>query len=158
MVNRPAQRLRRLPSPDGNGRRAQVALVTMVLGDTGLLLDGMDDRLDGLVVAGFGVGHVPQGLVDRLERLATRIPVVLASRTGAGSVLTRTYGFPGSESDLQGRGLISAGPLDPLKARILLTHLLRSGCGTAQIRALFAGLSDGATKNDESAPGRRVDA
>ena len=140
VVSRPARRCG-LPAADGAGRRIEVGLITVVLGDTGVLLDGVDDRLDGLVVAGFGVGHVPQGLVDRLERLAARIPVVLVSRTGAGPVLTRTYGFPGSESDLLRRGLIPAGPLDPLKARILLTHLLRQGFAPDRIRALFVELS-----------------
>ncbi|HEX7387157.1 MAG TPA: hypothetical protein VF285_07770 [Castellaniella sp.] len=53
--------------------------------------------------------------------------VALASRTGSGETLAQTYGFPGSEIDLQRRGLIRAGWLDGLKAKALLTLLLRHG-------------------------------
>jgi len=116
----------------------EVGLVTIVLGDTGAQLKRAEAELDGLVVAGFGVGHVPETLVGLLGDLATQMPVVLASRTGAGSVLAQTYSFPGSESDLLGRQLISAGFLDPLKARILLHALLASGSDDATIRGTFA--------------------
>jgi len=119
------------------GHRPRIALVTVALGDDGLLVDGLAERVDGAVVAAFGVGHVPQQLVAPLDDLAARVPVVLASRTGAGSVLAHTYGFPGSERDLLGRGLVSAGFLDPYKARILLHALVGAGADRKMIAAAF---------------------
>ena len=124
-------------SPDP-ARKVRVGVATAVVGDDGGLIEGMGAHADGLVVAAFGVGHVPAVVVPALERLAARIPVVLASRIGAGPVHERTYSFPGSERDLLARGLIDAGYLDPLKARILLHLLLASGADTARIRDSFA--------------------
>ncbi|MFJ8627115.1 asparaginase [Kitasatospora sp. NPDC093550] len=119
------------------GRAARVGLYTATLGDDGTLLAAMAEACDGLVIAAFGVGHVPEGFVGILERAATRIPVVLAGRIGNGPVLQGTYGFPGSERDLLSRGLIRAGHLDGYKARLLLHHLLGQGRSTAEIAASF---------------------
>jgi L-asparaginase len=124
-----------LPRPDAHH---QVGLVTVTLDDQGELLNGIGRRLDGLVVAGLGAGHVPAPLAPVLQDIARQIPVVLATRTGAGPVLTATYAFPGSERDLRDRGLIPAGLLDPLKARILLLAALRAGASREQIAAWFA--------------------
>jgi L-asparaginase len=118
-----------LPIPEGPAPR--VALHTTVLDDDGALLERVAETHQGLVVAGFGVGHIPAVLAPVFGSLAERIPVVLASRTGAGSVLRNTYGAVGSERDLLARGLIGAGLLDPYKARVLLCVLLATGADVA---------------------------
>ena len=110
----------------------------VVLADDGYLLraalaGAAAGGIDGLVVAGVGVGHVPAGLAAELGALAASVPVVLASRIGAGPVTTATYGYPGSETDLLSRGLIRAGHLDPYKARILLGVLLAAGARPEEI-------------------------
>lgn len=118
--------------------RLTVPVWSAVLGDDGTVLRLLADSVDGLVVAGFGAGHVPQVSVPALAELGARAPIVLASRVGGGPVLTRTYSAPGSEQDLLGRGLINAGYLDPYKARILLLLLLSQQSSAAEIDRAFA--------------------
>ncbi|MEU5599194.1 asparaginase [Streptomyces sp. NPDC020298] len=120
---------------------ARTAIFTVGLGDDGTLLHALGDHVDGLVVAAFGAGHVPMACVDALNDLAKRMPVILATRTGSGPVLRRTYGFPGSESDLLGRGLIPGNTLDPIKARILLQLLLMTAADNDQITRAFNAVS-----------------
>lgn len=127
---------RKISLTEGGGHH--VCLLTITLGEDGRLLEAVDNRgYSGLVIEAMGGGHVPSVMVETLTDLAGKMPVVLASRTGSGEVLRQTYGFPGSETDLLERGLISAGPLDGLKARLLLTLLLRSGASSEEIEAEF---------------------
>ncbi|ONI78636.1 L-asparaginase [Actinosynnema sp. ALI-1.44] len=114
-----------------------IGMVHAALGDDGDWLRPFAEHTDGLVIAGFGGGHVPSRLVPLLAELAEAKPVVLASRTSSGPVLTRTYGYPGSEQDLLSRGLINAGFLDPFKARVLLHVLVSSGASRAEIAHIF---------------------
>ena len=119
-------------------RPASVEIIPASLGNDGALLDHLAGHADGAVIAAFGAGHVPAGWVDRLQTLAARIPVVFTTRTGAGATLTSTYGFPGSETDLLARGLISGGGLDPYKARLLLLTHLRTAADRTTIDDAFA--------------------
>lgn len=113
---------------------ATVGLLKVGFDDDGRLVEAAAAAgFDGLVVEAMGAGHVPPRVLEALEEPATRIPVVIASRTGAGITLRLTYGFPGSERDLESRGMIVGNTLDGLKSRLLLTLLLRSGRGRDQI-------------------------
>ncbi|MFD7919602.1 asparaginase [Streptomyces sp. NPDC059740] len=119
-------------------RPASVEVIEATLGASVALLEAAAGLADGLVIAAFGAGHTPKTWAEPLGALATRIPVILASRTGAGSVLANTYDFgPGSETDLLKRGLINGGGLEPRKARLLLLALLRSGAELPEIRDAF---------------------
>ena len=136
VVLRPAGR-HKLALPEDAGE-SPVALYHVALGDDGRLLPEIEEKgYAGLVVEAMGGGHVPSVMAGTLEDLASKMPVVLASRTGGGEVLRSTYGFIGSETDLLERGLIYAAHLDGRKARLLLTLLLQSGANTEKVKQTF---------------------
>lgn len=111
--------------PDELARR--VELVWVSAGADGVLVDAAAVG-NGLVVAGTGGGHVPPAIAESLQKaIEGGLPVVLASRCGAGPVLEETYGGVGSETHLISMGLIPAGTLAPLKARLRLMVALALG-------------------------------
>ncbi|VTZ25616.1 Asparaginase [Methylocella tundrae] len=93
--------------------------------------------IEGLVLSLPGAGHVAAAAAADLGLLAERIPVVFASRTGAGETLRASYGYAGGEIDLIARGLIPAQSLDARKARIALQILLSGGARQPDVRAMF---------------------
>ncbi|MBT8057067.1 MAG: asparaginase [Xanthomonadales bacterium] len=130
-------RARRCPTvcdDPANVAPARVALLTASLGEGPELLEAVF-RADyaGLVVAATGAGHLPESWPEPLAELAGKIPVILATRVSRGPILSETYGFAGSESDLLSKGLLSAGFLCASKARILLSMALGSNQGRTDI-------------------------
>lgn len=107
---------------------ANVALLTTALDHDTRLIDALP-RLgyQGAVIEGLGGGHVGGTAGKALGEIARTMPVFFASRTQAGVVLTRTYGSPGAELDLIRQGCVPTGLLPAIKARIVVTLLLRSG-------------------------------
>lgn len=136
-------------SASATKKSGRVALVTAALGDSGDQVKAICAAgIEGIVVEATGGGHVAPALAAALEDAARQIPVVLASRTGTGETLASTYAFPGGEIDLQRRGLIRAGWLDGLKARALLTLLLRNSVvGRADIATAFEAWGGGGARD-----------
>jgi L-asparaginase len=120
----PFQR-RVLPHPQQTTQK--VAMFEASLSADTLLLENiLALGYDGLVIAGFGAGHVSQSWATVIEHIAESIPVIIATRTGSGSTAQASYGFNGGEMDLIRKGASMAGFLCPRKARVLLWLLL--GC------------------------------
>lgn len=124
-------RVPRLPCLDMTaGAPVPVALFRVAMGEDGRFLRSLPGLgYAGLVLEGMGAGHVPAGMAPLLERIAQEVPVVLATRVASGPVFTGTYGYAGAEIDLIDKGLVPAGFLTGLKARLLLALVLRSGTG-----------------------------
>lgn len=125
-----------------------VPQIALGIGDDGAVLDQLIARsridsgrlpVDGVVVVGTGMGHVPAAAVARVRRLtAAGVPVVVATRVSEGGTSERHYAYPGSEADLLAHGAIMAGMLSPHTARLLLQVLLAEDADTERIREGFA--------------------
>jgi L-asparaginase len=106
---------------------ARIALVPMVVGDDGRMLDLARPDHDGLVVVAFGSGNVPPGAVPAIARwVAEGKPVVLASRCPKG-VVSPIYAFDGGGARLVGMGVIPAGPRAVSQARMELMISMSAG-------------------------------
>jgi L-asparaginase len=106
---------------------ARVALVPLVVGDDGTMLDLARPEHDGVVVVAFGSGNMPPGAVPAVRRwLEDGKPVVLASRCPLGQV-TPLYAFDGGGARTVAMGAIPAGPRTPSQARMELVLALSAG-------------------------------
>ncbi|WP_277600497.1 asparaginase [Actinobaculum sp. 352] len=116
-----------LPIPE---RVVNVPIVYPGMGCDGTVLRALlaTEDCPGIVIAGMGAGHVPESYLDAVDEAVSRgIPLVMTTRTCGGRTGRTTYAYPGAEIDLERRGVIFAGMLQPLKARILLGVLLGLG-------------------------------
>lgn len=123
-VRPPAQRTV-LPLPQQTTQKVAM-LEASLSADTLFLENILELGYDGLVIGGFGAGHVSQSWAEVIENIAKKIPVIIATRTGSGSTAQSSYGFIGGEMDLIRKGASMAGFLCPRKARVLLWLLI--GC------------------------------
>jgi L-asparaginase len=109
------------------GLTARVALVSLVVGDDGTMLDLARPEHDGVVVVAFGSGNMPPGAVPALRRwLDDGKPLVLATRCPQGQV-TPIYAFDGGGARTVAMGAIPAGPRTPSQARMELVLALSAG-------------------------------
>ena len=110
-----------------SGLSARIALVPMVVGDTGDLLDLVRPKHDGVVVVAFGSGNIPPGAVPAIGRwIEERKPVVLGTRCPTGEV-SPLYAFDGGGARLVAMGAIPAGPRALSQARMELMIALSAG-------------------------------
>jgi L-asparaginase len=117
----------RPPVLQPGGLTARVALVSLVVGDDGTMLDLARPEHDGVVVVAFGSGNMPPGAVPALRRwLDDGKPVVLATRCPQGQV-TPIYAFDGGGARTVAMGAIPAGPRTPSQARMELVLALSAG-------------------------------
>jgi L-asparaginase len=113
-----------LPARDLSPR---VAIVPLILGDDGALLDMARERFDGVVIEGFGRGNIPPGALPAVRRwIDAGKPVVLSSRCAAGEV-GGEYAFQGGGGELLRMGVTPAGRRTPALARIELVLSLSAG-------------------------------
>ncbi|MCD8213273.1 MAG: asparaginase [Campylobacter sp.] len=116
-------------------RVPKIAVLQSFLGDDGELIRLAAANFDAIVIGGFGAGHVSFDMTDELKNV--KIPIVIASRTGSGICATKTYGYKGSEIDLQENGCIMSGWLSPIKSRLLLMVLMANDMPIELIKGEF---------------------
>jgi L-asparaginase len=117
-----------------------VQIVVAALETNGAQLDAaVRDGARGIVVAATGSGNThPDLLRAAVDAQAAGITVVLASRTGAGAV-GPFYAFPGGGATWARAGILFAGDLTPVQARVALALGLGAGLAGQALRGLLAG-------------------
>jgi L-asparaginase len=117
-----------------------VPIIVAALETTGIALDAaVRDGARGVVVAATGSGNThPDLLRAAVDARQAGVVVVLASRTGAGAV-GPTYAFPGGGATWMRAGILPAGGLTPVQARVALALALGAGMGGAVLDELLLG-------------------
>lgn len=117
----------------------RIGICQTYLNDNADIIEFYNQRnYNGIVINGFGAGHVSFKMMEGIRSLESDMLVVVSSRTGSGPTAYKTYGYDGSEIVLQENNVIMAGWLDVLKARLLLLVSIAAGKDHSQIKEIFA--------------------
>ena len=96
-----------------------------------------DEALQGLVIAGLGLGDVTDLMFDAIKEARTRgIPVVISTRVLTGRIFPLNAAKGGALA-LRGIGCVLADNLSPQKARILLMLALTKSHDVGALRQYF---------------------
>lgn len=115
---------KRLYFPKPTAMTNEVFLYQATLDNATHLLATIAENTQGIVISALGAGHVSKEVAEAISSISKRIPVIISSSTLAGSTAYNTYGYIGSEIDLQQRAAIMSGWLSPKKSRLLAMLLL----------------------------------
>lgn len=132
-------RRRTLPWPSG-ARLGRVEIVMHYAGADGLLIRSLLTNcpdLEGLVIAGTGLGQVGESMFEAIAEARQRgVPVAISTRVYTGRVIPM-YGAKGGVGSLRAIGCVLADNLSPVKARILLMVALNHTRDTAELQRCF---------------------
>jgi len=107
---------------DSKTQLGRVDIVMSYAGADGRLVRSLlrDEPIQGLVIAGLGLGGVPAAMFDAIqEARRSGLPVVISTRVSTGRIFSLSAG-KGSSLSLKQIGCVLADDLSPQKARILL--------------------------------------
>ena len=124
---------------DATTRLDRIDIVMSYAGADGLAIRSMlrDDRVQGLVVAGLGLGGVTASMFDAIQEARARnIPIVVSTRVPTGRVFPLSAS-KGSALSLEAIGCVLADNLSPQKARILLMLALTKTRDPEALRKYF---------------------
>src|SRR5918993_1091724 len=128
--------LRRQTIPLADGPLARVEIVSQYAGADGRVISLLLQQggMGGLVIEGFGLGHVTAGTLDAIKQVRARgIPVVLSTRVYTGRVVP----LYARDVETQQLGCIRADNLSPHKARVLLMLALTRTTNTEELQKYF---------------------
>jgi L-asparaginase len=123
-------------------RHRPVALLGALPGEDGKTLRAASLHVDGVVIAGFGGGHLPPQMMPAVRDVASRIAVVVTTAAPGAPAFRTTYAHAGSEQDLAAAGAVVADALSPRKAALMLSMCLAGAAGTDAIRTAFRNIYD----------------
>jgi L-asparaginase len=90
--------------------------------------------MDGLVIAGVGLGHVSAGMLDAIREARSRgIPVVVSTRVLTGRIVP----LYANNIDILETGAVEADNLSPQKARVLLMLAMTKTHDPVELQAYF---------------------
>jgi L-asparaginase len=130
---------RQMIAVDSKTHLAKVDIVMSYAGADGLVIRSMlnDGTVQGLVIAGLGLGGVPGSMFDAIKEARARgIPVVISTRVPTGRVFPLSA-MKGSALTLKQIGCVLGDNLSPQKARILLMLALTKARDPESLQKYF---------------------
>jgi L-asparaginase len=129
--------LRRQTIPLSEGQSLpRIEIVSQYAGADGRIISLLLEKggIDGLVIEGFGLGHVTAGTLEAIKQARARgVHVVLSTRVYTGRVVP----LYARDVETQQLGCIRADNLSPHKARVLLMLALTRTATTAELQKYF---------------------